>query len=206
MNRIITIGREFGSGGRELGRRLAEALKAAYYDREIVAEIAKRTSLSEEYVHQIVEHRPIVAFPIHVGRSFYPMLNPVWDQGQAVYQEQHSIIREMAGKSDCVIVGRCADYILRDEKPFRIFVYADMESRVARCRERGEDAGRLEGGETMTDKELRRRIAEVDKNRAKYYEFYTGQAWGERLNYDLCLNTTSVDLGKTAAAIARLFE
>ena len=104
MNRIITIGREFGSGGRELGRRLAEMMKAAYYDREIVSEIAKRTSLSEDYVQQIVEHRPIVAFPIHVGRSFYPMLNPVWDQGQTVYQEQHSIIREMAQKSDSPMI------------------------------------------------------------------------------------------------------
>ena len=206
MNRIITIGREFGSGGRELGRRLSEILKAAYYDREIVSEIAKRTSLSEEYVQQIVEHRPVVAFPIHVGRSFYPMLNPIWDQGQAIYQEQHRLIRELAQKSDCVIVGRCADYILRELKPFRLFVYADMESRIARCRDRGEDAGRLDNGETMTDKELKRRINEVDKNRAKYYEFYTGQTWGDRLNYDLCLNTSSAGLDKAAGAIARMFE
>ncbi|MBQ9527974.1 MAG: cytidylate kinase-like family protein [Fretibacterium sp.] len=206
MNRIITIGREFGSGGRELGRRLAEMMKVAYYDREIVSEIAKRTSLSEEYVQQIVERRPIVAFPIHVGRSFYPMLNPMWDQGQTVYQEQHRLIRELGAKSDCVIVGRCADYILRELKPFRIFVYADMDRRIARCRERGEDAGRLDNGETMTDKELKRRINEVDKNRAKYYEFYTGQTWGNRLNYDLCLNTSSADLARSASAIARLFE
>ncbi|MCR4819446.1 MAG: cytidylate kinase-like family protein [Fretibacterium sp.] len=206
MNRIITIGREFGSGGRELGHRLAEMMKVAYYDREIVSEIAKRTSLSEAYVQQIVERRPVVAFPIHVGRSFYPMLNPMWDQGQTVYQEQHRLIREMAQKSDCVIVGRCADYILRELKPFRIFVYADMDSRIARCRERGEDAGHLDNGETMTDKELKRRITEVDRNRAKYYEFYTGQTWGERLNYDLCLNTSAADLAKSASAIARLFE
>ena len=95
MNKIITIGREFGSGGREFGRRLAELLKIAYYDREIIAEIAKRTALSEEYVQKIMEHRPIAAFPIHIGRSFsfYPVINPVWDQGQAIYQEQHKIIQ-----------------------------------------------------------------------------------------------------------------
>ena len=200
MNRIITIGREFGSGGRELGRRLAEELKIAYYDREIVVEIAKRTSLSEEYIHQIVDRRPIAAFPIHVGRSFYPLLHPMWDQGQAVYQEQHNIIREMAQKSDCIIVGRCADYILREQKPYRIFVYSDMESKMVRCRAQGKDA------ESMSEKELRQHIQDVNKTRAKYYEFYTGQTWGERLNYDLCVNTTHADLPKMALAIARIFE
>ncbi len=136
MKQIITIGREFGSGGRELGCRLAEELKIAYYDQEVISEIAKRTEFSEEYVHQIVEHKPITPFPIHIGTSFSPAVNPMILQSQSIYQEQSRIIREMAGKSDCVIVGRCADYILRDEKPFRFFVYADMESRISRCREK----------------------------------------------------------------------
>ena len=200
MNKIITIGREFGSGGRELGHRLAEELKIAYYDREIVAEIAKRTSLSEEYVHQIVERRPIVAFPIHIGRSFYPTVNAAWDQEQAVYQEQHAIIREMAEKSDCIIVGRCADYILREQKPFRIFVYADMETKLRRCRENGPEE------EKLSDRELTQHINETNRNRGKYYEFYTGQDWGNRLNYDLCVNTTQSDIGKVASAIAKMFE
>ncbi len=211
MNRIITIGREFGSGGRELGRRLSEKLGIAYYDREIVAEIAKRTSLSENYVQQIVERKPIVAFPIHVGRSFnIPLLSPVWEQGQAVYQEQHTIIREMARKSDCVIVGRCADYILREQGPFRLFVYADMAARIARCRANGLLNG--EDAEGMTDQELRRHILDIDKNRAKYYDFYTGQTWGDRVNYDLCVNTTHsidssprrIDIEKMAELIAGL--
>ena len=199
MNRIITIGREFGSGGRELGRRLADALQFAYYDREIVTELARRTSLSEEYVQRIVEHRPTVAFPIHVGRSFYPMVNPMWEQGQAVYQEQHRLIKEMAAASNCVIVGRCADYILRDMRPFRIFVYADMASKMRRCRENGEDA------KAMSDKELTQHINDINRGRAKYYEFYSGQEWGGRLNYDLCVNTTQLDLAEVVAAIAKLF-
>ena len=199
MNRIITIGREFGSGGRELGRRLADALQFAYYDREIVTELARRTSLSEEYVQRIVEHRPTAAFPIHVGRSFYPMVNPMWEQGQAVYQEQHRLIKEMAAASSCVIVGRCADYILRDMRPFRIFVYADMASKMRRCRENGEDA------KAMSDKELTQHINDINRGRAKYYEFYSGQEWGGRLNYDLCVNTTQLDLAEVVAAIAKLF-
>ena len=85
MYKIITIGREFGSGGRELGRRLSEKLQIAYYDQEIVTEISKRTSLSEDYVQQIIERRPIMPFPIHTGHSFYPAFNPVFQQTSSVY-------------------------------------------------------------------------------------------------------------------------
>ena len=122
MNKIITIGREFGSGGRELGRRLSEKLGIAYYDQEIITEIAKRTSLSEQYVQSIVEHKPVFSFPIHIGTSFYPTTNWVFDQSMAIYQEQSTIITEMAKRSSCVIVGRCGDYILRELHPCRIFV------------------------------------------------------------------------------------
>ena len=136
MNKIITIGREFGSGGREFGRRLSEQLGFAYYDQEIISEISKRTSLSEQYIQAIVEHRPSFSFPIHIGRSFYPSVSPAFEQTMTVYQEQAKILTEMAAKSDCVIVGRCADYILREYRPFRIFVYADMDSKLKRCREK----------------------------------------------------------------------
>ena len=93
MNRIIAIGREFGSGGRELGRRLSEKLGFAYYDQEIISEIARRTEMSEQYVQSIVEHKPSFSFPIHIGRSFYPAPTPVFDQSMTVYQEQARIIR-----------------------------------------------------------------------------------------------------------------
>ena len=200
MNRIVTIGREFGSGGRELGRRLSEIMGMAYYDKEIVTEIAKRTSMSEEYVQHIIEHRPVMSYPISIGRSFYPMVNPITDQHQTIYQEQHRIIREMAEKSDCIIVGRCGDYILKEQNPFRIFVYAEMESKMARCRERGAEH------ENLTDRELKQQISRVDKNRAKYYEFYTGHRWGERLNYDLCINTSGITPKEAAAELAIILD
>ena len=184
MRKIITIGREFGSGGRELGRYLAETLGFAYYDREIIAEIAKRTSLSEKYIQHITEQKPIIPFPIHTGRTFWAAIP---DYNQSVHQEQHAIISEIAEKSDCVIVGRGADYILRDSNPFRLFVYSDMESKIRRCR--NNDSADYEAGEALTDKELARRIEQINSGRADYYEFYTGQEWGERGNYDLCLNT-----------------
>ena len=92
MNKIITIGREFGSGGREIGRRLSDALGFAYYDQEVIVEIAKRTKLSEQYVQQIMEHRPVTPFPIHFGCSFYHVPSPAWDQNMAIYKEQRDII------------------------------------------------------------------------------------------------------------------
>ena len=199
MNKIITIGRGFGSGGREFGCRLSETLGVAYYDQEIISEIAKRTSLSEKYVQAVVEHRPSFSFPIHIGRSFYPSANPAFEQTMTVYQEQARIITEMAAKSDCVIVGRCADYILQEYRPFRIFVYADMASKIKRCREKGPEE------EALSEKELRQKISGIDKKRAKYYAFYTGHAWGDKLNFDLCVNTTQTVIKEIVPAIAKLF-
>lgn len=181
---VITLGREFGSGGRELGRRLADHLQIAYYDKEILSEIAKRTQLTEEYVHNVVEHHPYPLLPITIGHSLYPDMT--FQIQQSVYVEQSNIIKEMASASDCIIVGRCADYILRDIKPFRIFVYADMESRISRCHQRAPE------GEHLSDKEMKQMIQKVDKGRAKYYEFYTGEKWGDKSSYDLCINTSNV--------------
>ncbi|MCD8018741.1 MAG: cytidylate kinase-like family protein [Clostridiales bacterium] len=200
MNKIITIGREFGSGGRELGRLLAEKLQFAYYDKEIISEIANRTELSEQYIQSVVEHRPINLFPIHTGQSFYAyaMPNPLFEQNQEIYAQQNKIIHEMAERSDCVIVGRCADYILRDYNPFRIFVYADMSSKIKRCREKGEDP------ENLTDKALKKKIYDVDKERAKYYNTYTDHVWGDKKSYDLCINTTYMELEEVAEALTKM--
>lgn len=147
----------------------------------------------------VVEHQPSFSFPIHIGRSFYAPVNAAFEQTMTVYQEQARIIREMAATSDCVIVGRCADYILRDYKPFRVFIYADMESKIRRCREKGPEE------EKLSDKELRQKISGIDKKRAKYYALYTGHPWGDKLNFDLCINTTQTVIKDIVPVIAKLF-
>lgn len=199
MNHIITIGREFGSGGRELGRRLSEALGYAYYDQEIVTEIAKRTELSEQYVREIEEHRTLFSYPIHVGRTLSAGFSSMVEQHTKIYAEQSRILKEMAAKSDCVIVGRCADVVLAEHDPFRIFVYADLESKLARCREKAPE------NEQLTDRELKQKISAVDKGRAKYYSFLTGQDWGNKLNFDLCVNTTKLVIKEIVPVLAKLF-
>ncbi len=200
MNRAITISREFGSGGRELGRRLAEELQLAYYDNEIVLELVKKTNYTEEYIKQVEERKPLPLLPITIGRSFSPLGNPELEQYTLIFTEQSNIIKRMAQASDCVIVGRCADYILREQNPLRLFIYADMDFKMLRCRDKGEV------GKNLTDKELRRQIRAVDKERAKYYEFYTGQPWGEIANYDLCINTAHIDIKEAASMVAGLIK
>ncbi len=200
MNTVITIGREFSSGGRELGRRLAEALGFEYYDKEIINQIAENTELSIEYVKSVLERQPHHLMPITTGHSFAYVNSEAIHQEQSVYAAQSKIIREMAEKSSCVIIGRCADYILKDYNPYKIFVYSDMESKIKRCREKGKE------GADLTDAKLKRYIRKVDKERAKYYSFYTGSTWGDKLNYDMCINTTGTDIKVIVPVIAKMFE
>lgn len=200
MRKIITIGREFGSGGRELGKRIAEELKIAYYDKEIMAEISKKTSLAEEYLNQIIEKKPITYYPITVGHTFGSYDNNIVRTQASIYAEQSNVIKELASKSDCVIVGRCADYILKDFKPFRIFVYSDMPSKIDRCKHKGEVDS------SLTDKRLNKVIKDIDKHRAKYYEFYTGQVWGDKNNYDICINTSNKTIKEVVNEILNVFK
>ncbi|MBP3729458.1 MAG: cytidylate kinase-like family protein [Lachnospiraceae bacterium] len=184
MNQIITVGRQFGSGGRELARRLAEALGWEYYDREVIEQISEHTSFSEEYIRQVVEGQQHQLYPITINHT----MNFTTDQHariiQSVYKAQCDLLRDLADKSNCVIVGRCADYILRDRNPYRIFVYADMDSRVRRCMERQSSE------ENLTEKTMRKQILKIDKLRARYYLNHTGKTWGDKVNYDICINTT----------------
>ena len=199
MNKVITIGREFGSGGRELGRRLAELLGFAYYDEEIISAIALRSDLAEDYVNQVVEKRIVTYYPITVASTFTSAPeDTVYSINRSIFSAQTEILEEMAQKSDCVIVGRCADHILADFHPFRLFVYADMPHKMARCRAKGED------GNGLSDKDLEKKIRAVDKARTRYYRYYTGATPDDRLSYDLGINTSGMEIKDVAAAVAAL--
>ena len=202
MSRIITISREFGSGGRELGKRLAEELGYAYYDREIVTAIAQHADLAEDYVSQILENRIQTYYPITVASTFaaLPPVDVLHYVNRSIFAAQNEIIAKLGRERNCVIVGRCADYILEDQHPFNLFVYADMPSKMARCRAKGGEHAQ------MTDKELQKNIQAVDKARAQYYRFYTGRPWGDKCNYDLCINTSRMDLKDTAKYLAEVIK
>ncbi len=197
---IITISREFGSGGRELGKRLAEILGIAYYDQEIIAGIAQRSGLAEEYVNSIIEKRPVTYYPITIGQTLTAAFTPQLDFSLKAYIEQSNIIKELASKSDCVIIGRGADYILRKYNSFNIFVYADMDSRLQRCRQRASE------NEQLSDARMKARIKAIDNDRGRYYQFFTNRKWGEKENYTLCINTSKTVIKDIAIPVSGLLK
>ena len=200
MRKIISICREFGSGGREVGKRLAEILQIPYYDNEIVTQLAERTQLAEKYVSQFSEKNlgKVQYFPITVGRSFHRhvQMNPKIMQNINLRIEQNKLLKELAEKSDCVIVGRCANHILSDFDPLRVFIYAEMDSKIKRCREKAP------ANENVTDKDFQKRIIEIDKTRAQYYKSVTGKPWGEKTDYDIMINTTYYPVKLVAQIVA----
>lgn len=200
MNYIITIGREFGSGGRELGKRLADELHIPYYDKEILEEVKKRSPYGMTYIEEVSEKRPYSIPTLHFGNSFLYYKDVALEQSIDVHSLQNDILKEIATKSSCIIIGRGADYTLREFHPFNIFVYADMESKLKRCK------SRLKEGENITDKELIKNIKLTDSKRKKFYEFYTGKKWGDKSSYDLLINTSNADIKQMSKNIADLIR
>ncbi len=190
--KIITVSREFGSGGRELGKRLSDELGFAYYDNEIISEIARRTELDENYIRSITE-KGIQGFACHFGRSFgFSYDHTAVD----ILVAQNRVIKELAEKGDCVIVGRGADVILKDKNPLKLFVFADTEHKLERCRKR-ESAKDM-----LSDKEMLKKFKEIDGNRRKMYELLYSICWGECHEYSLCVNTSGVEIKTLVPTIA----
>lgn len=196
MARIITISREFGSGGREVGKRLADELGFEYYDREIIEQVAKESQLNEAYVENMLNGNFSISMPVTFGRTF--VYNDVVQQNLTnLLVAEQKIIKALAesGK-DMVIVGRSADVLLKDYKPLNIFVYASMESKIKRCR------WRAPRNEELTDKELAKKIKQVDAGRKRQRKFITDNDWGEKESYHLCLNTTDVTIKNLITPLA----
>ena len=184
---IITISREFGSGGRELGKRLADELGYAYYDKEIVNAIAEKHQLDEHYVSYALEGGTFRNFPVHFGRTF--SYSPTLMANETkLFAEQNKLIREIAAEGNCIIVGRAADVILREFRPFNLFVYADMQSKLERCQERAGENEHLSG------REMEKRIRKIDADRKKYHGMISDIPWGDRRGYHLCVNTTDREI------------
>ena len=193
---IITISREFGSGGRELGRRLADELGYDYYDGEIIAAIAKNSGLDANYVENALEDHGWQAIPMTVHRTFAsPMVMQTPQVGLLL--EQKKVIEEIGKKGkNCIVVGRNADLLLQEYEPFNLFVCADMEAKIDRCIERAKE------GESTSRKELEKKIRRVDKNRANTREILSSSAWGQRDAYHMIVNTTGWDIKELAPAVA----
>ena len=180
--KIITISREFGSGGRELGKRLAEELGIHCYDHEIIELIAKEHGFDERYVANISEKCIEAAYPMTIGHRFAMPPVQIMDQGFQVAAAQQQIIENFAKQGDCVIVGRCADYVLRGvPNVLRVYIHAPLE-----------DCSRRVSEMNSIPLEAARRLVQItDKRRAAYYAYFTGSSWKNADNYDLCLDSSS---------------
>lgn len=181
--RIITISREFGSGGRELGKCLAEIMHFDYYDREIITSIAQNKGLDANYVETQLEN--------HNWHS------KTSNNSVSLLVEQKKVLENIAalGK-DCIIVGRNADVILKAYQPLNLFVCADMETKLRRCMERSPE------GEHLTEKELLRKIKQIDKMRSQTREILTNSPWGQRETYHLTINTNGWNMDELANAVS----
>ncbi len=186
--KIITISREFGSGGRELGTRLSELMHIDYYDREIISKIAKNTDMDENYAEYILNGHSISDMPISVRHSF--SIPSILQSVQIdLLRNQKKVIEEIATAGrDCIIVGRNADVLLEEYDPFTIFVCASLDSKIRRCRERASE------DENMTDKQIIKNIKLIDKNRKRTREMLSDSGWGECTTYNLTVNTTGWDI------------
>lgn len=194
MNKIITISREFGSGGKEIGKRLADKLGYAFYDSKIIDLLVKETGMSEEYIKSISEKK-VYPVPFQFGKTFVTNLSIQKNQ-TGILIKQNKILKSIAEKGNAIIVGRGANVILKDYNPMNIFVYADMESKVKRCKEKESE------DENLTDKELISKIKEVDKNRKAFNNLISNINWGDKENYDLCINTSNVNIKDIISPLA----
>ena len=187
--RIITISREFGSGGRFIGEEVAKKLGIAYYDKNVINEIAEKSGLLPEYIQENAELSPkkgLFAYAFSgrdiTGKSVEDM----------VYEAQRNIILELAEKEPCVIIGRNADYILKDrDDVLNVFIHGDMPEKIQRIT-RLYNVGEQEAVKMMAD---------TDKRRMANYNFYTEQNWGKASNYTLCLNSSEIGYDKCEAII-----
>jgi cytidylate kinase len=182
---VITISRQFGSGGRIVAQGVAEKLGWKFYDRELIERIAEKSGLAKEFIEERGEYAASgqnLVYSMPAGFGGFSAGQSIFDK---LYVMQYNIIKELSEKGPCVFVGRCADYVLRDRKDcFNVFVYADMEFRMQRAVEIYK----------VATKDMRKFLEDRDKKRRLYYKYNTDRTWGDVRNYDLCLKSSSIGI------------
>lgn len=200
-NTVITIARQYGSGGREVGMRLAEVLGIKSYDRELITMAAQKSGMSSEILNHADEKATnSLLYTLALGSSYYGAASigtdvPINDK---LFITQSQIIRDLAAEGPCIIIGRCSDYVLRTNPArFSVFIYAPIEARIRRV---------IERGAAKTEKEARDLISRTDKRRINYYNYYTGRKWGSPDNYNMMLDSSFLGIGGSARAIADVYR
>ncbi len=182
---VITISREYGSGGRYVGRLIADKLGIKFYDKEIITKLADKTGLSEEYIESNEQKKETL---VNLNNGYYFGLN----NSDELFLKESELIKELSSKDSCVIIGRCADFILKDRKNvIKVFIYSNMEDKINRAIKF-----------YKLDKEkAQKEITRIDKLRANHYKYYTQKKWNDHLNYDICINTAMLGVEKSAELV-----
>lgn len=201
MNTIITIGRQFGSGGHEIGEKVAQHFGIKCYDKELLSRAAKESGFCQEMI-ECHDERPTNSFLYNLVMDTYSfgyntssfMDMPI---SHKVFLAQFDTIKKMADESPCVIVGRCADYALSDYKNcLNLFIYGDEESKIKRIMKKYD----------LTEQKARDMMVKKDKQRQSYYNYYSSKKWGRADSYDLCLNSSKFGVEGTVKLIIQAVE
>lgn len=194
---VITVGRQYGSGGREIGTMLAEKLGIAYYDDMLLKEAAKESGLCEDLFHSFDERPKSFLYSVAMDPYSFSM-NHVMPKGsieQQVYLATYDTIKKLADKGPCVLIGRCADYALKDrDDVINLFITAPLENRIERVARRN----------GITRDEAKERIKRTDKARASYYNYYSSKDWGDAKSYDLCIDSSLLGIESTVELLEKL--
>lgn len=187
---VITISREYGSGGRYIGRLIADKLGIKLYDKDFVMKLAEETGLSQEYIENNEQSRKILS---NLNNGYYNGLN----NSDELFIKESELIKQLADKESCVIIGRCADFILNNrEDTINIFIYSDMKNKIER-------ATKFYG---LNKEKAEKEITRINKLRANHYKYYTEKVWSNYNNYDLCINSDVLGVEKTADIICEMIK
>ena len=187
---VITISREYGSGGRYVGRLIADKLGIKFYDKEIITKLAEKTGLSEEYIESNEQKKETLS---NLNNGYYFGLN----NSDELFLKEAELIKELSSKESCVIIGRCADFTLKDRKNvIKVFIYSNIEDKIKRATE----------FYNLDTEKAQKEIARIDKLRANHYKYYTEKEWTKHSNYDICINTATLGVEKSAELVCDMVK
>ncbi len=201
MNRncIITIGRQLGSGGREIGQKLSDLLGISFYDKELICIASRESGLNEEYFEKADEKKRFSLFggiPGFRGLDAGQTMN-YYLTDETLFKIQSDVIRKLAGQKSCIFVGRCADYVLKDNPGIlSLFITANPDDRIKR----------IAAIQNLPENKARAHIERTDRERARYYNYFSGRDWGAAEHYHLCINSSVLGIDETAEVIGRFAE
>ena len=197
---VITIGRQLGSGGREIGQKLSERLGIAFYDKELIRIASQQSGLKEEFFERVDEQKHFSLFPGILGlrnSMADDFFSSYYLSNESLFRIQSEVIRKLAAQGPCIFVGRCADYVMKDEKEcLNLFISSDLNDRIRR----------IAASHDISEARAKDLVERTDKGRSGYYHYFSGKTWGAAESYHLCINSSLLGIDETVSLIGRVAE